>query len=47
MSEDGDLWKEVHCGRIFEANTDQNTKVKNKFDFPVTARWVRIFPQTW
>jgi hypothetical protein len=47
VSEDGDLWKEVHCGRVFDGNDDRNTKVKNLFDYPVKARWVRILPQTW
>ena len=47
VSEDGDQWKEVHCGRVFDANSDKNTKVKNLFDVPVKGRWVRIFPQTW
>ena len=47
VSEDGELWKEVHCGRVFDANVNQNSKVKNLFDFPVKGRWVRILPQSW
>eukprot|EP00960_Hanusia_phi_P074325 768213-Hanusia_phi.AAC.3 len=44
VSEDGERWTEVACGKIFEGNTDSNTKVQNLFPFPVKARYVRIYP---
>ena len=47
VSTDGADWKYVECGRIFDANTDMNTKVKNVFDYPVKAQYVRICPQGW
>jgi hypothetical protein len=42
VSEDGASWKEVACGRVFEANTDWNTKVENRFPSPIRTRYVRI-----
>lgn len=47
VSEDGDSWRMVHCGRVFKGNKDQSTKLKTKFDYPVRARYVKIEPQTW
>ena len=47
VSDDGDSWRMIHCGRIFQGNTDQNTKVKTKFDYPVRSRFVKIEPQSW
>ena len=44
VSENGDDWTEVACGRWFQANTDMNTKVLNPFPEPVSARFVRIYP---
>ncbi len=44
MSENGDDWTEVACGRWFQANTDMHTKVLNTFPEPLKARFVRIYP---
>ncbi len=38
VSDDKNSWKDVECGRIFDGNTDQNTKVQTFFDKPGTAR---------
>ena len=37
----------VYIGNSTLGNTDQDTKVLVVFSEPVTARYVRIFPQTW
>ena len=34
VSDDKNTWKDVECGRIFDGNSDQNTKVKTFFDKP-------------
>ena len=44
VSKDGFEWKWVECGRIFQANTVHDVKVRNVFDTPVEARYVRIYP---
>ena len=46
VSESGKNWKYVECGHIFDGNTDQNTIVKNEFEYPVKARFVRIYPES-
>ena len=38
----GKTWKYVDDGKVFDANTDRNTKVKINFDTPVRARGIRI-----
>ena len=43
VSTDAKKWKWVECGRYFDGNTHHNTKVKNLFDLPVEARYVRIY----
>jgi hypothetical protein len=47
VSQDGESWRMVHCGRLFQGNKDQSTKLKTKFDYPVRARFVKIEPQSW
>ncbi|EKX45742.1 hypothetical protein GUITHDRAFT_43265, partial [Guillardia theta CCMP2712] len=47
VSDDGGKWVEVECGRIFDGNSDRNTKVYVPFPTPVVGRYVRIYPQTW
>jgi len=47
VSDDEEEWKDIECGRIFDANSDRNTQVKNIFDAPVRARYVRIYPETY
>jgi len=47
VSDDQSSWKEVACGRVFDANRDMNTKVKNLFPDPVKARYVRIYPMVY
>ena len=44
---DGINWLSVDSNRIFPANTDQNTIVKNTLPNPVSARAIRIIPFTW
>jgi len=46
-STDGSTWSSVENGKTFNGNTDRNTQVAAEFDTPVTARYVRIYPQTW
>jgi hypothetical protein len=43
----GRRWFAVDQGRVFNANSDMNTKIRNYFDKPVTARAIRICPTTW
>ncbi|KAJ1490397.1 hypothetical protein T484DRAFT_3342406 [Baffinella frigidus] len=40
-------WVAVSCSEVFDANDDQNTKVKTLFRRPVKGRYVRIFPESW
>ena len=48
VSTDNSVWYNVDSGKVFTANTaDNNVKVENKFEFPVSARYVRIVVQTW
>ena len=46
-SNDGQMWNYVDAGKEFKANTDRHSKVKIEFDTPVTARTLRIYPQSW
>ena len=43
-SNDGEIWKFVDNGAIFQANTDQKTKVAVTFRRLVFARTIRIYP---
>ena len=45
-SETGD-WFWVDNEKIFSGNTDRSTLVENLFSTPVTARYFKIYPQTW
>ncbi len=47
VSDDGKTWTKVQCGQEFEANVDNDSRVKRKFDKPVMARFVRINPTAW
>jgi hypothetical protein len=40
-------WDWIESGRVFDGNSDQNTKVIARFHCPVEARYVRIHPKTW
>jgi hypothetical protein len=40
-------WEWVECGRVFPGNTDASTKVKNVFETPVYARYVRFVVERW
>ena len=44
---DGKVWKAVDQAIIFQGNTDQKTKVTNRFQEPVRARALRIKPLNW
>ena len=46
VSQTGESWKYVECGRVFDGNKNRNSIVKNVFDYPVKARYVRIYPET-
>lgn len=46
-SNDNKNYKEVDFEHKFNANWDRSTKVTNLFNFPVTARYIRIYPQSW
>lgn len=43
----GKIWDDVDAGRVFQASKDRNSKVRIKFERPVYARALRIYPQTW
>jgi hypothetical protein len=47
VSDDDKEWRHVECGRIFDGNTDRETRVRNLFNQPVKARYVRILAETW
>lgn len=47
VSQNGETWSDVQCGSVFPANTDRSTKVQTKFDHPLEARYIRIFPTGW
>ncbi|EKX33787.1 hypothetical protein GUITHDRAFT_81119, partial [Guillardia theta CCMP2712] len=47
ISDDGQKWVEVECGRIFDGNSDRDTKVFAVFTSPVLGRFVRIYPLDW
>ncbi|XP_066278744.1 uncharacterized protein [Branchiostoma lanceolatum] len=51
FSRDGSTWSTYldKFGRekVLSGNSDQNTEVRHLLDPPVTARYVRFWPQTW
>lgn len=47
VSTDGVRYSDVQCGSVFTANTDKDTMITNNFAVPVSARYVRVFPQEW
>ncbi|XP_035673289.1 uncharacterized protein LOC118413828 isoform X1 [Branchiostoma floridae] len=51
FSRDGSTWSTYldNLGRekVFSGNSDQDTEVRHLLDPPVTARYVRFWPQTW
>ncbi|XP_078670671.1 uncharacterized protein LOC144910896 isoform X2 [Branchiostoma floridae x Branchiostoma belcheri] len=51
FSRDGSTWStyldKLGRERVFSGNSDQNTEVRHLLDPPVTARYVRFWPQTW
>lgn len=47
VSDDKGSWKDIECGRVFNGNSDQHTKIETKFDETVEARYVKIIPQGW
>jgi len=46
-SADGKAWDEVDCGRTFAGNTNRDTKVFGRFTKPITARYIRIYVNSW
>ncbi|CAG2210019.1 unnamed protein product [Mytilus edulis] len=46
-SEDCVNWKQLQNPKEFIANTDDKTKVTNKFGCPVFAKCVRVYPSDW
>jgi hypothetical protein len=46
VSDDGEKWNNVECGRIFDGNVNYYEKKQNVFVEPVKARYVRIYPET-
>ncbi|XP_019616688.1 PREDICTED: adipocyte enhancer-binding protein 1-like [Branchiostoma belcheri] len=49
LSSDGVVWEtysEYGQEKVFAGNTDKNTEVEHLLDPPVTARFVRFYPQT-
>ncbi|XP_035673293.1 uncharacterized protein LOC118413830 [Branchiostoma floridae] len=51
FSRDGVTWStyldKLGRERVFPGNSDQDTEVRHLLDLPVTARYVRFWPQTW
>ena len=47
VSSDSKDWIDVGCGRVWEANRDRNSKVRNYFHEPVRARYIRVLPLSW
>ncbi|XP_078670679.1 retinoschisin-like [Branchiostoma floridae x Branchiostoma belcheri] len=51
FSRDGSTWStyldKLGRDRVFSGNSDQDTEVRHLLDSPVTARYVRFWPQTW
>ncbi|XP_035673286.1 cuticle collagen 7-like isoform X9 [Branchiostoma floridae] len=51
FSRDGITWStyldKLGREKIFAGNSDQDTEVRHLLDPPVTARYVRFWPQTW
>ncbi|XP_035673304.1 lactadherin-like [Branchiostoma floridae] len=51
FSRDGSTWStyldKLGRERVFPGNYDQDTEVRHLLDPPVTARYVRFWPQTW
>nr|XP_057932856.1 EGF-like repeat and discoidin I-like domain-containing protein 3 isoform X2 [Doryrhamphus excisus] len=52
FSDDGESWttmKDVntHADKLFQGNTDNNSHVRNVFDPPFYARYVRVLPWEW
>jgi hypothetical protein len=46
-STDGTTWVDVEGGKSYTGNTDSDTPVTVTFAAPVSARYIRIYPQTW
>ncbi len=47
VSVDGRSWTMVQNGSEFEGNSDNDTPVRQLFEKPVLARYVRIMPTAW
>ncbi|XP_078586385.1 uncharacterized protein LOC144868269 [Branchiostoma floridae x Branchiostoma japonicum] len=51
FSRDGSTWStyldKLGHEKVFSGNTDRDTEVRHLLDPPVTARYVRFWPQTW
>ncbi|XP_019639923.1 PREDICTED: uncharacterized protein LOC109481774 [Branchiostoma belcheri] len=51
FSRDGSTWStyldKLGRERVFSGNSDRDTEVRHLLDPPVTARYVRFWPQTW
>lgn len=45
VSQDAEHWWQV--GNIYQGNTNRDGKVTHTFSKPVTARYLRVLPQTW
>ena len=43
-SDDGTTFKKYSDGKVFIANTDNNSVVKNEFEPPLKARYIRVKP---
>ena len=43
-SQDGVNWTDVEGGKIYNANTDNNTIVTNKLKSPINCKAFRIYP---
>ena len=47
VSSDGTTWSDVDDGATFTGNTDADNKVTTLFASAVSARYIKVFPQSW
>lgn len=43
----GKVWENVEKGKIYQTNSDRNTRVRITFSSAVYGRALRIYPQSW
>jgi len=46
-SSNGSVFTDYEDGKVFNANTDRFIIVRNNFNPPITARFIRLVVQSW